>query len=290
MSTESSRQVPPDGGARLAPPPRVVSPDLARYLTLIYSQIPLALLGFGMIAFWGNCGFGADYRSLLFLMPVRQTVGHVTRFEPTGAQEWLGAAPLGPRDSFGKGDNAAVEAIYFSYRTPDGKRRSGICYTRGGGTPTAPVAEDHPTTTLNPGTAVSVEYVTARPEAARIQGTRTGIYGLHMLIVLVFPGVGLLMLIRGRRFLRRLMPLLASGREDPPGSLRAPEDAGMSIALTAFPFSRLSIRDGQLRAPVGYIPKLCFTPLLALVCNVWFIWANSTAIFYPIKVLLGHGR
>jgi len=291
MSTETSDRDPPAEGLRLAPPPRVVSRDLARYLTLIYYQLPLALLGFGMIAFWANCGFGADVKSLLFLMPLRQTQGRVLRFEPTGTQMSAEAAPLEKAAPTGGGGNVPVEAVHFSYGTPSGGRRSGVCYALGEGEPAVPIV---PTPqgrlTLDPGAVVPVEYVAARPGLARIRGTITGVHGLYALIILVFPGVGLLMLMRGRRLLRRLLPLLASGREDPPGEFGALEEGTPNVTLDRFPFSRLSVRDGQLRAPAGYLPKLCFTPLLALGCNVWYVWANAAEVFYPIKVLLHPGQ
>lgn len=294
MSTRPSHQAPLSEDARLAPPPRVVSADLARYLTLIYYQLPLALLGLGMLAFWANCGFGADVKSLLFFTPLRQTQGRVLRFEPTGAQVAAEAAPLEKATPAGRGGNVPVEAVHFSYGTPGGQR-SDVCYALGEGegegepaVPIVPTPQDR--LALGPGAVVPVEYVAARPGLARIQGTITGVHGLYALIILAFPGVGFLMLMRGRRILRRLLPLLASGREDPPGEFGALEEGTPNVTLGRFPFSRLSIRDGQMQAPAGYMPKLCFTPLLALVCNIWYIWANAAEVFYPLKVLLHPGH
>lgn len=290
MGNETIDHDPPAEALRLAPPPRVVSADLARYLALIYYQIPLALLGLGLLAFWANCGFGADVKSLLFLLPLRQTQGRVLRFEPTGAQMAAEAAPLERAAPVGGGGNVPVEAVHFSYRTPGGER-GGVCYALGEGEPAVPIV---PTPqgrlALGPGAAVPVEYVAARPGLARIQGTITGVRGLYALIILAFPGVGLFMLMRGRRILRRLLPLLASGREGPPGDLGALEAGTPRVTLDRFPFSRLSVCDGQLRAPAGYLLKLCLAPLLLLGCNVWYVWANAAEVFYPLKVLLHPGQ
>lgn len=294
MTTKLSNNTTPSEEGHLAAPPRLVPTEVVRYLTLIYLQIPLALLGFGLIAFWGNCGFGADYRSLLFLLPLHHTHGRVLRFEPTGAREATGYASYG-RYATVEGGDEPIEAVYFSYQTLDGKQRRSVCYTGGAsvfGSPLAPVGEtaEGNLVALNPGVGVPVEYVTRWPGTARVEGTHTGIYGLYMLIVLIFPGVGLLMLLRSRRFLPRFFSLLKSAPENPPGFLPDPAGVTQGITLSAFPFSRLSVRAGQFQAPAGYLPKLCFTPLLALVCNIWYIADNAKAIFYPLKVLLDHGH
>ena len=294
MSTKFNNDTAPSEDRHLAVPPRLVSADVVRYLTLIYLQIPLALVGFGLIAFWGNCGFGADYRSLLFLLPLHHTQGRILRFEPTGAREATGSASYG-RYATVKGGDEPIEAVYLSYQDLRGKQQRSVCYTGGAsvfGSSLAPVGEtaEGGFVALNPGISIPVEYVVQSPGVARVKGTRTGIYGLHMLIVLIFPGVGLLMLLRSRRFLPRLLLLLKSVPENPPGFLPDAEGVTQGITLSAFPFSRLSIRAGQIQAPTGYLPKLCFTPLLALLCNIWYIADNSEAIFYPIKVLLDHGR
>lgn len=294
MNTKFNNATAPSEDGHLAMPPRLVSTDVARYLTLIYLQIPLALVGFGLIAFWGNCGFGADYRSLLFLLPLHQAQGRILRFEPTGAREATGFASYG-RYATVEGGDEPIEAVYFSYQDSGGRQQRSVCYTGGAsvsGSAITPVGEtaEGSLVALNPGGSIPVEYVAQWPGAARVRGTRTGIYGLHMLIVLIFPGVGLLMLLRSRRFLPRLLLLLKSVPENPPGFLPDPEGVTQGITLSNFPFSRLSIRAGQIQAPMGYLPKLCFTPLLALLCNLWYIADNSKAIFYPIKALLGHGR
>ena len=75
------------GGRHLAPPPRTVPPALARCLRAGLFSIPLTVLGVGLIAFWEECGFGADVQSLLFLSARSPATGVVTRFEATGARE-----------------------------------------------------------------------------------------------------------------------------------------------------------------------------------------------------------
>lgn len=301
MPSQTHDQDRAGGDRRLPPPPRIVPPALARYLSAATLHIPLALLGFALIPFWGDCGFGADVESLLFLSASRPAAGVVTRFEPTGAR--VSAGSLSPTPHYAVPDvpSVPVYAVHFSYAAAGGARRTGVCFADGTpgrpGVPfaeaTAPVADftsagaDPP---LTAGAAVPVE-VAGRGNVARIRGARTNLYGMHALIVLVFPGFALFVLIQARRYLRRALRLLAEGREDTAGGrLCDPADAARSVPLARFPLNRVTVSGGELQPPPGSALKFWGAPLLALGCNAWYIWANSAAIFYPIKALLAHGR
>ncbi len=287
------------GDRRLPPPPRTVPPALARYLRWACFNIPLTIIGFTLIAFWGNCGFGADVESLLFLSRITPATGTVTGFEPTGAR--VSAGTVSPTRHYTAPDTPSVPvyAVYFAYTAPAGRRHTGVCFADGllnnpslpAAEAAAPVADftDASLPALTPGTPVVVETVD-RGRFARIRGTRTNLYELHMLIILVFPGFGVFLLLAARRYLRRALPLLATGQEDPAArGIGNPANAARSISLTTFPFNRVRARDGVLQVPpLGMRLKIWITPLLALLCNLWYIADNAKEIFYPIKVMLGY--
>lgn len=285
---------------RLPPPPRVVPPALARYLSAATLSIPLALFGFFLIPFWGDCGFGADVASLLFLSAPRPASGVVTGFEPTGARVSAGSLSPTPHYALPAVPTVPVFAVRFSYTPGGGARRTGVCFADGSparpGVPFAVAAGPAADFTgadlnppLTPGRAVAAETVAGRPGLARIRGTRTNLYEMHMLIVLVFPGFWLFVLVQARRYLRRALRLLAVGHEDPAGGrLCDPADAARSVSLTRFPLDRVAVVGGGLGPPPGSPLKFWTAPLLALGCNVWYVWANSAAVFYPIKALLAH--
>lgn len=280
---------------RLPPPPRVISPALARYLRWASFNIPLTLIGFALVAFWGNCGFGADVESLLFLSHIIPTAGTVTRVEATGAREVVGSISPTPHAVVPDVPSVPVYAVYFSYALPAGSRRHAVCYAFGSqSTPAVAFAGgtgDQADLPLTPGTPVMVETVDGG-RFARIRSTRTNLYELHMLIILVFPGFGVFLLLAARRYLRRALPLLATGKEDPAkGQILNPEDATQGIPLTMFPFNRVRARDGVLQVPpLGMWVKIWIAPLLALVCNLWYIAGNAKEVFYPLKALLELGR
>ncbi len=280
---------------RLPPPPRVIPPALARYLRWASFNIPLTFIGFTLIAFWGNCGFGADVESLLFLSHITPAAGTVTRIETTGAREATGSISPTPHYTVPDVPSVPVFAVYFSYALPSGPRRHAVCYALGSAdTPSVPLAEgaegqaDLP---LTPGTPVTVETVD-QGRFARIRGTRTNLYDIHMLIVLVFPGFGVFLLLGAHRYLHYALPLLATGKEDPAtGGIGNPADAGRSISLTTFPFNRVRARDGVLQVPpLGMRMKIWIAPGLALICNLWYIADNAKEVFYPLKALLELSR
>lgn len=297
----SSLQTTDDAGGdrRLPPPPRTLPPALARYLRWASFNIPLTLIGFALVAFWGNCGFGADVESLLFLSRITPAAGTVTRVEATGTRVGVGSLPPTRHYAVPDTPSAPVYAVYFSYTAPAGARHTGVCFANGSPNNTnAPVAEvnapiadftDAGPPFLTPGTSVVVETVD-QGRFARIRGTRTNLYEMHMLIVLVFPGFGVYLLLAAGRYLRRALPLLATGQEDPVRTqIGNPADATLGISLTTFPFNRVRARDGVLQVPpLGMRMKIWIAPLLALLCNLWYIADNAQGIFYPIKVLLGH--
>ena len=290
-------QTPDDAGEerRLPPPPRTIPPALARYLRWASLNIPLTLIGFTLIAFWGNCGFGADVESLLFLSRTTPAAGTVTRTETTGAREVTGS--ISPSSHYRVSDvpSVPVYAVYFSYALPAGSTRKAACYALGSssapGVPLAGGTGDEADLPLTPGTPVVVDTVD-QGRFARIRGTRTNLYEMHMLIVLVFPGFGVFLLLGAVRYLRRALPLLADGQEDPvKQQIVSPADATLGISLTTFPFNRVRARNGVLQVPpLGMRIKIWIAPLLALFCNLWYIADNAKEIFYPLRALLELSR
>lgn len=280
---------------RLPPPPRTIPLALARYLRWACFNIPLTLIGFTLVAFWGNCGFGADVESLLFLSRTTPAAGTVTRTETMGAREVTGSISPSSRYRVPDVPSVPVYAVYFSYALPAGSRRKAVCYALGSqNAPDVPLAGgtgDEADLPLTPGTSVMVETVD-RGRFARIRGTRTNLYELHMLIVLVFPGFGVYLLLGAGRYLRRALPLLATGQEDPvKEQIVNPADAALGISLTTFPFNRVRARDGVLQVPpLGMRMKIWIAPLLALLCNLWYIADNAKEVFYPLKALLELSR
>lgn len=279
---------------QLPPPPRAVPPGLARYLRWACLNIALTLIGFTLIAFWGDCGFGADVESLLFLAPLTHTTGTVSRTEGTGAREVTGSISPSTNHQASDVPSVPVYAVYFSYASPSGSRRKAVCYTLGENASTvllAEGAEGQAALPLTPGASVVVETVEGG-RFARIRGTRTNLYDIHMLIVLVFPGFGLFLLLGARRYLRRALPLLATGQEDPAtAGIGDQTDASRSISLTTFPFNRVRAQGGVLQVPpLAMRVKIWIGPGLALICNVWYIADNAREIFYPLKALLELSR
>lgn len=216
------------------------------------------------------------------------------RTQGTGAREVTGS--VSPTTSHHVSDvpSVPVYAVYFSYASPSGSRRKAVCYTLGEDASNVLLAEgadgqaDLP---LTPGAPVVVETV-GGGRFARIRGTRTNLYDIHMLIVLVFPISGVFLLLGARRYLHYALPLLAAGKEDPATKgIGNQADAGRSISLTTFPFNRVRARGGLLQVPpLAVRLKIWIGPGLALLCNLWFIADNAKEIFYPLKALLELSR
>lgn len=97
-----------------------------------------------------------------------------------------------------KENERRVYRLVFSYVTGGGIRREGVCYRTGSG----PGAEDR----------VIVEYLSDRPDTARIRGCRLSPFGAGAGFVVIFPVVGAAMIATTARSRRRILDLLIHGR------------------------------------------------------------------------------
>lgn len=148
---------------RFAPPPRPVPLSL-RILNFFNgaAQLGWIVFGFGMIFFY-VFGTNADLSFATFRDAGGRAAGRVVRIEQTGASE--------------NGDS--VEAAHYEYSVA-GKPFSGKSYSTAGSP-----AE---------GEAVTVEYDEDYPWRSRIAGMRRAIFGPWVMVVTVFPLVGLVIL------------------------------------------------------------------------------------------------
>lgn len=130
------------------------------------NQFGWCFLGFGMIFVW-IFGANADVAGLVAFQGPRTTVpATVTSSEPTGASE-------------GGGEHSEGTPIYanhyrFEYQ---GKTYAGVSYATGN--------------RLEPGSQVPVEIAGSNPRRSRIRGMRSATFGPIVLLVFIFPVVGL---------------------------------------------------------------------------------------------------
>lgn len=305
MPPETGAQDGRDQDRRLPLPPRAISANLSRYLTAATFQFWAGAFGFLLLPFWSTCGFGADVESLAFQARLRPATGVVTRFEPTGARVGFGSNPRGHQAPDPR--TVPIYAVYFSYMPAGGARRAGVCFAPGAFDhtsvpfaeplpPSGDFEEPPPNPPLTPGAAVSVQTVAGWPGLARIRGTATNLYPLPALIIAVFPGVFLLMLLRGRAVRCGFLHLVAVGREDAArGLLVAPaaedtlaDPAARDTALNSGALRRLVVQGDTLLPPPRWALRCCAWPLLALACNIWYIGTHAKTLFYPFKALLAH--
>lgn len=124
-----------------------------------FSQIGWLIFGFGMI-FAYLFTFQGDYSFVTFRGPHETVDGRVTRVEETGASE----------------NDVRVRANHYEYSVA-GTKLTGTSYSTG-----SEVAE---------GETVTVEYDEDDPLRSRIEGMRRAIFGPFVLIALIFPAIGL---------------------------------------------------------------------------------------------------
>ncbi len=145
---------------RLSSPPRRVPLSL-RTLSIFNAgtQLGLCIAGFSAVFFWSFVP-NADL-SFFNFHGLSQAQGYVTRVEATNARQ--GRMP--------------VRANHYTYSVA-GRRFDGTSYSSG---------DD-----VEPGKTVTVEYKTSDPSQSRIAGERRNLFGLGVLLVLIFPAIGLL--------------------------------------------------------------------------------------------------
>ncbi len=171
----------------LAPPPRNV-PLSVRLGTLLGTPLGCFswfFIGFGMIFVW-VFGIEADFSSPLFLLGKRTAAGTVIGTEKTGYEA-------------GEGESSPVVAYRFFFTASDGARIESTSYT-----------EKH--TGVQAGSAVTVEYLALKPSISRIEGMGRAPLSIFAAFTLLFPILGLAMLIRDMRYAFRALRLLRVGR------------------------------------------------------------------------------
>jgi hypothetical protein len=171
-----------------AAPPRPV-PSWVRLQVLFggyLNQFGWLFLGFGMIAVWlfvCRADLTSWYR---FRGPLETAPGRVIASSDTGA-------------SVGGSKHSRGTPVYkneFSF-VVDGKEYRGVSYATG--------------RQLSARRAVTVEYLPAKPQVSRIQGMRTNVFGPEVIFAVLFPLVGLGIVIAGLRRGVRECDLLANG-------------------------------------------------------------------------------
>jgi len=186
-SLETDRAI-PTPRFRLAAPPRRVPWSVA---------VRILFGGFGVFAWlWLALGSGigtvflrgADLFSWLqFQGELASVPGVIVECRATGASEG------------GSKHRRGTPIHANAYRFEDGGEPfDGISYATG--------------TCLEPGAPVTIEHPPGRPELSRIAGMRRSVFGPAVAFVLVFPLVGLLMVLASLRRGRRDLRLLAHGK------------------------------------------------------------------------------
>ena len=165
---------------RFSAPPRRVPLSLSVVNLLNgWAQIGWAIFGFGMLFFWSFAG-NVDLSFINFRNSSGRAVGKVTRVEETHASE----------------GHQAIRANHYEYSVA-GQPFEGKSYSLG----SAP----------SPGEEVTVEYDEDHPQRSRIEGMRRGQFGAMVMIVTIFPAVGLVLLIPAMRIGRKRNRLLREG-------------------------------------------------------------------------------
>jgi hypothetical protein len=203
---------------RLAEPPRYLPLGARLFLLFggVVSQIGWGLFAFGSIFGWTFAG-NADVSSLvLFRTGVSQAQGVVTAARDTSASE----------------GRVRVREVSYSFAGPGGSQRSGRSYITG----TAPA----------PGESVTVEFVNAMPSVSRIQGMRQAMFGPAAVIVLIFPLIGLAIVLFSLRSGWKTGRLLSQGRLAA-GKLKSKE--GTNVTVNGRPVMKVTFEfvatDGQ---------------------------------------------
>lgn len=146
---------------RIAGPPRHVPLSL-RIVSIFNPVVQFGLLfaGFGSIFFW-IFATNADLSFITFHGALSRATGYVTSVQKTNAKE----------------NRVRVHANHYTYSVA-GRSFSGISYSSG--------------QEVDPGAAVTVEYKADDPSRSRILGMRRNLFGPAVLLVVLFPLIGLL--------------------------------------------------------------------------------------------------
>ncbi len=173
-----------------AAPPRHV-PLLVRMqvrLGGLLSQMGWIFFGFGMVFVWAF-GAKADLTSWRHFGGELATAnGESTGHEETGASE-------------GGNEHSEGTPIYansYAFEV-DGTTHKGVSYATG--------------RAFEAGTPVEIEFPVGRPEVSRIKGLRCNVFGPLVLFVLIFPLIGLALLINGLRRGGKGIRLLIHGKQ-----------------------------------------------------------------------------
>jgi hypothetical protein len=171
---------PADVALRLAAPPREVPLSL-RVSTLfnVVTQIGFFLLAFSSPFFWAFA-WNMDHSWLTFRGDIVRTNGTVTDVSDTRTSE----------------NRRRIYEIRYTYSV-SAVRYDGISWISG----------DSP----EAGAVVTVEYKRPSPQVSRIEGMRRGMFGPGVLLVLIFPGVGLTVTVFAMRWGVRHLRLLERG-------------------------------------------------------------------------------
>jgi len=184
----------------LAGPPRNV-PLLVRLRVLFggaVNQVGWLFFGFSLIFVWAftlNADLTSWYR---FRGRLENAQGKVLYSEKTGFS--VGGSK--------RRKGTPVYANHYSFAGPDGVEYKGVSY--------------RPRRQLKEGQKVTVEYPQGKPQISRIKGMRRKPLGLFGLIPLIFPLIGLLLIVAGIKKGIKANRLLALG-EQTTGQLKTKE-------------------------------------------------------------------
>ena len=167
-------------------PPRVVPTNIRKKAM---KRIPTAFIFVGLIISL----FGLPF--LLIFFPWR--LADDIRLNKDAVTTSDGIVQAVTETSMSENDRR-VFRCQFSFRTDDGTTHSGTCYTT------------HPT--FRNRKRVTVEYLAADPDVARIKDCRLSGFGWGSVLTIIFPGVGVLVLFFTIRARRRLGRLLVNGQ------------------------------------------------------------------------------
>lgn len=275
---------------KLTPPPRTVPVGLTAYLLLLASQLGWLFLSIGMLAFWFNCAFGADVKTLLFLRAPLTTTGTVTSFEVTPLVESTGSTPSvgGLHRDYG---TQAIFAVHYTYAPPGSGVKQGTSY-EGASVEGGPMVETPQVVApIEVGLQVPVQYVHAFPSVSRVEGMRSNVYPVYVLGVLVFACIGVVLLRPALKNYRRIQFLLKSGVEDTKRrSLEDPDGHLLSLPLEDPALRWFGIREGHLHPPGLFSwMKVLIIPLGGVITNSFYLWHHWKSIAYTWHTLIAGG-
>lgn len=168
----------------LAPPPRDVPISVRASLLL---GGPLAFIG------WIFFGFG-----MIFVLAFGLPENVIAMFWAMQPQETVSGTATDSRSTGASENRRTVYENRFSFTAADGRIYHGRSYATG--------------TQVSAGDPVTIEYPATRPSQAKIQGMRRAMFGPGILLVTIFPGIGLIFVLFGIVRGSRACYLLANGR------------------------------------------------------------------------------